>query len=274
MLLTSREMAQRLEEADVLHVTRQIEACTRLFPDNKSITVPIGNGVAAITQPALGRKFNRIIGYGMGVSVSEKDLANVEDLFTKSGIDTGISLCPLADPSALELLASRGYRVTGLLNNHVRVLTDEDLEEVKVEGVEISRLPAERAQEFPDWSVAGFRDDGKTELLLDTLAKTAVLRADTSLYIASLDGKVAGTATLALIETSRGGVAHLCIDSTLPEFRGRGIQTALLKARLADARKAGYEIASVGARPGNGSCRNIERAGFSLAYTKIWFVKS
>ena len=72
---------------------------------------------------------------------------------------------------------------------------------------------------------------------------------------------MAGSGGMALIETKKGGVAHLYIDSTLPEYRGRGVQAALLRARLGDARKAGFDLASVGARPGNGSCRNIERAG-------------
>lgn len=273
MLLTSLEMARRLEEADILHTTRQIDACARIFPDHESFTMPIGHGVAAVTLPSFGRKLNRIVGYGMGGSVLEKDLIIAEDLLTKNGLDTEIRLCPLADPSALHVLASRGYSITSFINSYARVLTDKDLEEVNIEGVTISCVPAERAQEFPSWSVAGYRDGGRAELLLDTIARIAVLRADTSLYVATVDGKVAGSAAMALIETSGGKVAYLYIDSTLPEHRGRGVQAALLKARLKDARKAGYSLASVDARPENGSCRNIERAGFSLAYTKAWCTK-
>jgi GNAT superfamily N-acetyltransferase len=148
------------------------------------------------------------------------------------------------------------------------------LKEVKGDEIIISRVSAEKFHEFPAWSAAGFRDGGRAELLLETLARTAVLRADTSLYIATVAGRVAGSACMALIETTRGGVAHLYIDSTLPEYRGRGIQAALLGARLAAARKAGFDLASISARPGNGSCRNIERSGFSLAYTKTWCVKA
>jgi GNAT superfamily N-acetyltransferase len=274
MLLTSLEMAQRLEEADSLHITRQVEACAQIFPDHRSFAVPIGHGVAAITLPSFGPKLNRITGWGRAERVSEKDLLVVEDLFAKNGVDTEINLCPLADPSAFQVLASRGYSVIGFINVYVRVLTDEDLKEVKVEGASTSRVPAERVQEFPSWSVAGYRDTRKPELLLEALARSAALRADTSLYIATIDGKVAGSAGMALIETAKGGVAHFYIDSTLPEYRGRGIQAALLRARLADARKAGFHLASIAARPGDGSCRNIERAGFSLAYTTARCVKA
>lgn len=275
MLLTSFETAQRLEEADIAHISRQIEACSQLFPDHKSFNVPVGDGLASITLPSFGRKLNRITGYGMKGPVSCEELAVAEDLFKKNGVaEMGVNVCPLADPSAFQALASRGFVVENFINSYTRHLTDEDLKEVDLAGVEIIRVPAERASEFPQWSVGGYKDGGRLELLLDTLARIAVLREDTSIYFAVVDGKVAASAGMALIDTSKGGVAHLYIDSTLPEYRGRGLQIALLKTRLADARKAGYDLGSVQARPGNGSCRNIERAGFSLAYTKTWFAKS
>jgi GNAT superfamily N-acetyltransferase len=274
MLLTSLETAQHLEEADVLHITRQIEACAQIFPEHKSFTMPIGSGVAAITLPSFGRKLNRVVGYGMGGTVSEKDLEIIEDLFAKNEVDTEICLSPLADPSMLQILVERGYSVTRFINSYAKSLTEWDLTEVQGSSVAITRMSAEKTQEFSKLSVDGYKDGGRAELLLETLGRVAALREDTSLYIATVDGKIAGSAAMALIETLKGGVAHLYIDSTLPEYRGQEIQAALLKARLADARKAGFDLASVQAQPGNGSCRNIERAGFGLAYTKIWFAKT
>ncbi|KAH7369816.1 hypothetical protein BKA65DRAFT_5700 [Rhexocercosporidium sp. MPI-PUGE-AT-0058] len=273
MLLTSLETAKRLEEADIVHISRQIDSCAQFFSDHRSFMIPVGGGQASITLPAFKRKLNRITGLGICGPVSEDDMAKAEDLFMKSDVEIAIGLCPLADPSAVQVLGSRGYIVESFVNSYCRPLTDEDLKEVGVEGVEISRVPSERVSEFPKWSLAGYKDGGRPELLLDTLARAAVLRDDTSLYFAIVDGKVAASAGMALIETSKGRVAHLYIDSTLPEYRGRGLQTALLKERLKDAKKPGFDLASVQARPGNGSCRNIERAGFGLAYTKVWFVK-
>ncbi|CZR54581.1 uncharacterized protein PAC_04465 [Phialocephala subalpina] len=274
MLLTTLSTAQRLEEADILHLTRQVEACSKFFPDQKSQIISVGNGAAGITLPVFGRKLNHIVSYGMAGPVSTEDLAKAEEWYTEIGVDfTEIDLCPHADASAIQVLNSRGYSVNGFINQYARALTDEDLEEAEVPGMTILRLPADRAHEFPAMSLAGYKDNGRLPLLLETLGRIAVFREDTSLYFAMVDGKVAGSAGMALIKTSKGGVAHMYIDSTLPEYRGRGIQAALLKARMADARKAGYDLASVGARPQNGSSRNIERAGFSLAYAKTTFVK-
>lgn len=275
MLLTSQEMACRLEEVDTIHITRQIEACAQIFPDNKCVAVTITNGgVAAITVPSFGRKLNRIVGYGTNGPVPETELVVIEDLFAKHGLNTEIHLCPLTDLSALSVLTTRGYVVDGFLNAYVRVLTDEDLNPRATEGVTVSRMASSEADNFPALSKAGYLDGGRAPLLLETFARIAVMREDTTLYAATIDGKVAGTAAMAIIETKRGFVAHMYVDSTLPEYRGRGVQLALLRARLADAKKRGVEVASVAARPSSGSCRNIERVEFSLAYTKVWCVKA
>lgn len=273
MMLTTIEMAQRLEEADVQHLTRQVEVSSKIFLDQNITSLSVGGGVAAVTLPSFGRKLNHIVGFGMRGPVSSEELIAVEELYSSNGINTEIDLCPHADISALSVLASHGYSVNGFINNYVRILTDEDLREdaLPAAEIEISRVVPERYDEFPGISLEGYRDGGRPELLLKTLGRIAVARADTRLYFATIDGKIAGSAGLALIETSKGGVAHLYIDSTLPEYRGRGVQSALLKARLCDARRAGFDIASSGARPSNVSSRNIERAGFNLAYTKTTF---
>jgi hypothetical protein len=198
---------------------RQVEARAQIFPDHKSFAVPIGHSVATITLPSFGPKLNRITGWGRAGRVSEKELLIVEDEFAKNGVDTEINLCSLADPSTFQVLASRGCSVIGFINIYVRVLTGEDLKEVKVEEIVISPVPAERAQEFPSWSLAGYRDTGRAELLLEALASSAVLRTDTSLYITTIDAKVTGSTGMALIETAKGGVVHFYIDSTLPEYR-------------------------------------------------------
>ena len=66
-----------------------------------------------------------------------------------------------------------------------------------------------------------------------------------------------------------GGVAEFGGASTRPAFRRRGVQTALLHARMDAAREAGCDLALVVTAPGEESQRNVERAGFRLAYTKV-----
>jgi hypothetical protein len=65
------------------------------------------------------------------------------------------------------------------------------------------------------------------------------------------------------------GVALLAGASTIPEWRHRGAQGALLQSRLDYAVQAGCDLAMIGAEPGSASQRNAERQGFRIAYTRI-----
>jgi ribosomal protein S18 acetylase RimI-like enzyme len=87
------------------------------------------------------------------------------------------------------------------------------------------------------------------------------------LYLARIDGDAAGAGLLS-IEDDLGYLANA---STLPEFRRRGVQAALIAARIADAAAAGCELVSAQAGVGSASQRNLERAGLRVAYTKaVW----
>jgi GNAT superfamily N-acetyltransferase len=89
-------------------------------------------------------------------------------------------------------------------------------------------------------------------------------------YLAFRGGVVAGGASMRISE----GVAQLTGAATAPAHRRHGVQTALLSARLADAVRAGCEIAVVTTQPGSKSQQNVQRRGFHLLYTRAVLVKS
>jgi len=68
-------------------------------------------------------------------------------------------------------------------------------------------------------------------------------------------------------------VAQFGGAATLPAFRRRGVQTALLRARLAVAERAGCDIAVVVTQPASKSQQNVQREGFSLLYARQLLVK-
>ena len=61
--------------------------------------------------------------------------------------------------------------------------------------------------------------------------------------------------------------------ATAPAHRRRGIQTALLAARLADAAAAGCDVAAIVTQPGSKSQQNAQRQGFDLLYTRAVLVR-
>jgi len=69
------------------------------------------------------------------------------------------------------------------------------------------------------------------------------------------------------------GVAQLCGAATAPVYPRRGIQTALLSSRLADAARQGCDIAVVTTQPGSKSQQNVQRRGFELLYTRAILVR-
>ena len=88
-------------------------------------------------------------------------------------------------------------------------------------------------------------------------------------YLALRDGVIAGGASLRMTE----GIAQLTGAATAPAHRRRGVQTALLLARLTDAAAAGCDIAVVTTQPGSRSQQNVQRRGFDLLYTRAVLVK-
>lgn len=83
-------------------------------------------------------------------------------------------------------------------------------------------------------------------------------------YIAYVDGERAAGAQLRI----DGGVGSLWMAGTLPQFRGRGAQSALIARRAADALAAGCDLLVTQTDVGTISQCNMERAGFRIAYTK------
>ena len=86
-------------------------------------------------------------------------------------------------------------------------------------------------------------------------------------YLAYLDGTLAGAASMRL----ERGVALLTGSATLPAQRRRGVQAALIAARLADARARGAELAVI--TPGSQSQANVMKHGFALVYARAILVQ-
>jgi GNAT superfamily N-acetyltransferase len=87
-------------------------------------------------------------------------------------------------------------------------------------------------------------------------------------YVASIDGVVAGAASMFVHD----GIALLTGSATLPAFRQRGVQTALIAARLDAARERGAALVAITTPPASRSGANAARHGFALGYTRAILV--
>jgi GNAT superfamily N-acetyltransferase len=86
-------------------------------------------------------------------------------------------------------------------------------------------------------------------------------------FLAPADGEPAAAAALLVRER----VGFLATAATRPSSRRRGLQAALIAARMRAAGDAGCDLVSALAEFGSGSQRTLERAGLAVAYTPaVW----
>jgi GNAT superfamily N-acetyltransferase len=92
-----------------------------------------------------------------------------------------------------------------------------------------------------------------------------VAREQSPCFLAEADG-VAGAAGVLILHK---GVALFAGAATVPEMRRRGLQAALLEARMQYALEHGCDLAMMVTEAGSNSQRNAERKGFRVAYTRM-----
>lgn len=83
-------------------------------------------------------------------------------------------------------------------------------------------------------------------------------------FVAELDGEVIGAASLHV----HHHVGWLRAGTVLPAHRGRGVQRALIEARLQHARRLGCDLAGASASADGSSARNLERVGGQVVATR------
>jgi len=137
------------------------------------------------------------------------------------------------------------------------------------DGVTIKPVTTASVQLWDSVVAAGFSEFGP--LPENTFAPFATVPQSLN-FLARVDGVPAGGGMGSIMP--QAGIAALFGSATIPELRGRGVQTALINRRLWEAAQAGAEYAVVSTLPGSGSQRNMERRGFRVAYTKIVMVRT
>lgn len=259
--LCSLELARRLEAAHAWRGLEYARAQATLHPDWRVGVQAVAGGFAIYVGP--GSPVNKVTGLGMHGPVSTSDWERVEEFFQQRDSSTRVDLCPLADPSLLDLLRCHAYHVEGFLSILTCALPDEVIPLPWPSGMDVTRTGRAEAELWIRTTAQGFEEaETPPQKSIDILAPN-FYAANAVPFLARVGGQPAGGGSLLLHE----GVAEFGGDSTRPAFRRHGVQTALLQARLATARELGCDLAMLLTEPGSDSQRNAERVGFRVAYT-------
>jgi GNAT superfamily N-acetyltransferase len=269
-LFCGTELAERIERVEA-ELVAKASAAARTRPGGRAGFVRrIAGGIASYAEA--GSPFNKVAGLGFAGVPAADELAEVEKAFHELGAPVGVELPNLADPAVGALLTGRGYRLAAY-ENVLGAALDGLVVPEPPPGVEVRlRRDDERdatldllmaAIDEPDTQGTAVEEDFPRDVLRNAI-NDMEQAADTRRYLALIDGVPVGTGAIRMSD----GVAHFAGAATLPAYRRRGVQTALIAARLAGALEAGCAIATVTTGPGTRSQQNLQSRGFDLLYTR------
>jgi GNAT superfamily N-acetyltransferase len=250
----------------------QAEAMVELALESR----PVAGGWCTFGGP--GTFVNKACGLGLSGPVPPGVAEEVIDFFRSRGAEPRVELCSFVHRSLLEALGRSAFQLQEFENVFYRRLeASEDfrarLPHPWPAGLEVERLDASDAaavEEYVAVSSSGFFPEGETP---STGFRESALRAarlqHADGFLARLDGRVVGAGGCA----SRQGLTTLFGTSVLPDFRRRGVQQALMVARLERARARGSTLATIVSHPGISTERNAARLGFSMAFVRAVLVR-
>jgi hypothetical protein len=265
-------LARRIELAEAHAAVHCASALEQLPSGAQAAVERIAGGFAMYC--GANSPVTQAIGLGLDGPVGEAEFNRLEEFYRSRNEAVRVETCPLADASLIRHFGERGYRVTEFSNVMVLPLNGSGLSNVATTdlpaGVTIERIGNEQMDLWTLTVAQGFSENFPVTHEILGVMKMFALGSNVQCYLARVDGAVAGGATLAL----REGVAGLFGASTLPVFRNRGVQTALLKERLVRAVAGKCDLAVCIAQPGSISQRNVTRRGFSVLYTRVKFERA
>jgi hypothetical protein len=222
----------------------------------------IGGGAVALLARHLPLpEFNSVLGLRAGQAHEIEPLVR---WYLEHGVAGRFEIVPgLAEAALGRELAKLGYFQSGF---HPSLICEPDTRPVEVQGVSVEKVEDSAALDvFLDIYAAGWG-------IPDPAGFKANVRGwldepGWSLYLARAGGKAAAAGILYI----RNKVGYCADAATSPAFRGRGLQSALLRRRIADASAAGADFVCSGAAYLSTSHRNMERAGMRVQFVRaLW----
>ena len=269
MFFADLDLARRLETTDALAGVEFARAWARLHSYTGEVSLPVAGGHAGFA--GADSPVTQAFGLGLNGPVTQSDMERMEEFYRAHGAPVNIETCPLADPSLLKLLNERGYRAIEYSNVLARELTAADANFTGESGrtIQVRRAEPNEAEAYSlVVSKSFFENTDITPEFMDVIMSP--FHAEGAyFFLAEVAGVAAGGAMMSVHRR----VASLGGAGTLPGFRNRGGQNALILGRLKLAADSGCDLAMVATMPGSGSQRNVERHGFRVVYTRTKFLK-
>ncbi len=275
MDFVDQALARRLESAEEMPQVHYAHLYQKLNPEIGAAVESICGGHMIFA--GLNSPIGRTVGMGFDGSATAADLDRMEQFYRSHGAPSQIDVCPLTDPPLSEMLKQRGYVMTELNNVLFRRLDENDGNDdhenhTAPAGANIREGRAEEADTLAAIVERSFFPEGNFPEGFRSMLSPLYQFDGALAFVAEIDGAPVACAAGLIIPEHH--IVALFGAGTLPEFRRRGLQTALLRRRMAAAQKAGCEHAVIVTLGGTTSQRNAERLGFRVAYSKATLAKN
>ena len=268
MQFVDKAFARRLESCEEMPQVLYARAFQKSRPEVGAAEEEICGGHMVFA--GLGSPIGRATGVGLEGPLTNADLDRIEKFYSERKAPSQVDLTPLHAPDVFEMFKQRGYAIAELNNVLYRRLDPAEEFAPPPPGYEIRRSSPDEAEMTGSIVEGAFFPDGAPEPFRGLMAPLYQME-NALAVVASCEGTPVACGTGIVIQQYR--VFALCGAGTLSAHRGRGLQTALLKARMAEASRAGCEYAVVVTQGGTTSQRNVERLGFRVAYSKVTVIK-
>lgn len=218
--------------------------------------------------------FNRVIGADVLGPLDERGIEAVMRHFAAKRRTACVEVYPgITSLGLLAALERAGFTDSGHgFESHI--LESEHAPDAPFAGVTVRRVTAAEFRRLGELVRDGFDMGADPKLgpfFLDlTVASLEALGRNGAGFIASIEGEDAGTGVLVFTER----VAGCYSGSVLERFRGRGIQKALIAARIREGVARGKGIFISQTDPDSPSGHNLHDVGFRTLYRASWFTRA
>lgn len=263
------ETINAMERTEALAFSEFFEAATPATVESCGVKVyRAGAAVATLATKVDVLAFNRILGLGLNAASTRDELEELLPAAKESGVSRFfVQLNPTVDtPELREYLQSQGLEY---YNNWVRLHRDTSPVEKVETDLRVEPIGDFRAEDFGRMIVDSFEwPDPTVNLIADLVGKPGW-----HIYLVFDGMQPVATAGMFIHREN----AWIDFAATLPGYRERGAQAALLRQRAADAAAEGcqrlvVETAQQKPEKPAPSYRNMVRYGFNEDYLRANFI--
>lgn len=259
------DLISKIDEVEFLYAQDRMNAVRDFRNEPDCVKYFKRENLRAVMLPSIPNHpyFNRILLSG---PVPTDSLGEVLDIYKASGANLHLEISPGAlDEDVAKFLQARGYVQTKFLPVFIKPvgeLSSSHSDNLRV--VHVS-TPEELSQ-FQDAYLQGWN-------IKDTVIRSYIERwskySDWKLFLAFLGDQPIGCAVLYL----KNSIANFA-DATTPEkFRGKGAQTALLRARIKEAIACDAQLIVARADFGSTSQKNMEKQNLRISYVRAFWTR-